>query len=215
MLLNITNGDYLNAKLSKEYEGGFFPFREAIIQGLTCEKILSDEFVSLRANSLGVSEDFYKNNAEELLQFVSNHNKYKKLKLWFGKDTFCQLNLLTLLALLEQINYKGVVDIITIDDETGDVLNVTNNVVLGEYQNLYKTILIEKTMPLSYGVIERRAIELYFDYLSPNGFLANLVRKNVQLSEMELVILLLEQSKEYGLSDVNVKEIISKVKVEG
>ena len=67
-------------------------------------------------------------------------------------------------------------------------------VVLGEYQNLYKTILIEKTMPLSYGVIERRAIELYFDYLSPNGFLANLVRKNVQLSEMELVILLLEQS---------------------
>ena len=210
MLLNITNGDYINAKLSKELDGEFIPFREAMIQGLACEKILSEEFISVRANSLGVSEDLYKNYSKELLQFVSSHNKYKKLKLWFGKDTFCQLNLLTLLALLEQINYLGEVEFVIIDDETGNILLSPQTAKLGIYQNLYKTVIIERVMPNHFGVIDKRAIELYFDYLSPNGYLANLVRENANLSGEELVILVLKNSCEYGLSDLNAKELISK-----
>ena len=210
MLLNITNGDYINAKLSKELDGEFIPFREAMIQGLACEKILSEEFISVRANSLGVSEDLYKNYSKELLQFVSSHNKYKKLKLWFGKDTFCQLNLLTLLALLEQINYLGEVELVIIDDETGNILSSPQTAKLGVYQNLYKTVIIERVVPKHFGVIDKRAIELYFDYLSPNGYLANLVRENANLSGEELVILVLKNSCEYGLSDLNAKELISK-----
>ena len=212
MLLNITNGDYLNAKLSKENDGEFFPFREAMIQGFTCEKIFSDEFISLRAKSLGVSETDYKNYAKEILQFISNHSTYKKLKLWFGKDTFCQLNLLTLLALLEQINYLGEVELVIIDDETGNILSSPQTAKLGVYQNLYKTVIIERVMPNHFGVIDKRAIELYFDYLSPNGYLANLIKQNSSLSGEELLLLILENSKEYGLSDLNVKELILKTK---
>ena len=213
MLLNITNGDYLNAKLSKKYEGEFFPFREAIIQGEVTSTVLDDEFIKVRAKSLGVSEEYYKQNAEKLIDFTKNHNKYSSLKLWFGKDTFCQLNLLTLLALLEQINYIGEISLVLIDDETGSIIGQEKRVELGVYREIYNKILIEKQPTSKLGDIDERAIELYFDYLSLDGYLANLIRENLSLSEDELMVLLLNSSKEYGLSDLNIRELIARVKI--
>ena len=213
MLLNITNGDYLNAKLSKKYEGDFFPFREAIIQGEVTSTVLDDEFIKVRAKSLGVSEEYYKQNAEKFIDFTKNHNKYSNLKLWFGKDTFCQLNLLTLLALLEQINYIGEISLVLIDDETGSIIGKEKRVELGVYREIYNKILIEKQPNSKLGDIDKRAIELYFDYLSLDGYLANLIRENLSLSEDELMVLLLNSSKEYGLSDLNIRELITRVKI--
>ena len=213
MLLNITNGDYLNAKLSKENEGEFFPFREATIQGNLTQAILSEDFIKARAESLSVTVDYYKKNAQNVLDFIQNHARYSKLKLWFGDDTFCQLNLLTLLALLEQINYSGEIEIVIVDDETGSVVASTHGVKLGQYYNLYKKILLNGQMPDETGAISKRAIELYFDYLSPNGHLANLARQNADLEQSELVVLLLKNSKEYGLSDLNVKELLKREKI--
>ena len=213
MLLNITNGDYLNAKLSKENNGEFFPFREAIIQGEVTSTILNSEFIKIRAKSLGVSQEFYKEQAKEIFAFASCHEKYSKIKLWFGKDTFCQLNLLTLLTYLEQINYIGKIELVLIDDETGNIIKDGIEVLLGQYSKIYKTLLIDRLMPINFGVIQSRAIELYFDFLSPNGELAKLIRQNQNLNEEELLVLLLENSKEYGLSDLNVKDLISRVKI--
>ncbi len=213
MILNITNGDYLNAKLSKENEGEFFPFREAMIQGLASSPIFDECFISQRAKSLGVSEELYKEKAKDLLEFSLRHEKYSKLKLWFGADTFCQLNLLTLLAFLEQINYSGDIELVIIDDETGNILQDGISVKLGQYSKIYQAVLIKKQMPNVLGVIDKRAIELYFDFLSPNGELATMIHKNQNLTEEELVVLILENSKDYGLSDLNVKELISRVKI--
>ena len=213
MLLNIANGDYLNDRFSKEKEGEFFPFREAMFQGLATSTILDNEFIKVRAKSLGVSEEYYKEKAKDVLELANCHSKYSKIKLWFGKDTFCQLNFLTLLAYLEQINYIGQIELVLIDDETGNVIVDGINVVLGEYLNVYKTILLEKQMPKSLGIIEKYAIELYFDFLSPNGELASLIKQNQNLTEEALIILLLNNSKDYGLSDLNVKELISRVKI--
>ena len=210
MIINITNGDYLNAKLSKENEGEFFPFREAIIQGEVTQEVFSDEFIQNRAKSLGVSQDEYRQKSAPLFNFITNHKSYKKLKLWFGKDTFCQLNLLTLLALFEQINYDGEIILNLICDETGEVLQENVKIELGQYFSIYKDVLISKQMPISLGVIEKRAIDLYFDYLSPNGKLINLVKENQNLSQNELVSLLLENTKEYGLSDLNIIELIER-----
>ena len=213
MILNITNGDYLNDKLSKENEGEFFPFREAMVQGDALCPILDANFIKLRAKSLGVSEELYKEKAKELLEFSLRHEKYSKLKLWFGADTFCQLNLLTLLAFLEQINYAGEIELAIIDDETGNTLKPSSSVKLGQYLAVYKTVLISKQMPDELGVINRRAIELYFDYLSLDGYLARLIKENRDLTENQLLVLLLESSKEYGLSDLNLKELILRVKI--
>ena len=212
MLINITNGDYLNEKLKKEYEGEFFPFREAMIQGETTQVVLDEEFVVARAKSLNVGVDFYRQYATEIFNFARTHSKYSKTKLWFGKDTFCQLNLLTLLAFLEQINYEGEILLNLVCDETGEILEEGVKVTLGQYSSLYKTVLIKKQKPTFLGSIDKKAIELYFDYLSPHGCLANLVKQNMDLSEKELVVLLLNSSKEYGLSDLNVIELIHRVK---
>ncbi|MBQ7374312.1 MAG: hypothetical protein IJW64_07130 [Clostridia bacterium] len=212
MLLNITNGDYLNSKLSKENEGEFFPFREAMMQGETTPVVLNDEFIKTRAKSLNVSQDLYIQNARDLINFADSHFNYSKLKLWFGKDSFCQLNLLTLLALLEQINYRGDIELALIDDESGEVLQSEISVKLGGYKSIYKTTLIDRQMIAELGVIEKRAIEFYFDYLSPNGKLANLVKQNANLSQEELIILLLNNSAEYGLSDILAKELITQIK---
>lgn len=213
MILNITNGDYLNAKLSKENEGEFFPFREAIIQGEVAYPILDVNFIKVRAKSLDVSEEIYMQNAKELLEFANCHDKYSNMKLWFGKDTFCQLNLLILLVYLEQIGYDGKIELVLIDDETGCVLQDGKTIELGQYFNVYRAVLLEKRMPNNLGVIDKRAIELYFDFLSPNGELATMIHKNQNLTEEELVVLILENSKDYGLSDLNVKELISRVKI--
>ena len=213
MILNITNGDYLNDKLSKENEGEFFPFREAMIQGEATYPILDDRFIKARAKSLNVSAEFYKEKAKDILELSRYHEKYSKLKLWFGKDTFCQLNLLTLLAYLEQINYVGEIEIDIIDDETGNTLQSDIKVVLGQYSAIYKAILMSKQMGTELGVIDRHAIELYFDYLSLDGYLANLIKENSNLDDNQLLVLLLESSKEYGLSDLNIKELISRVKI--
>lgn len=213
MLLNITNGDYLNDKLSKENEGEFFPFREAIIQGEVTSTVLNGDFIRIRAKCLGVIEELYKEKAKELLEFSLRNEKYSKLKLWFGADTFCQLNLLTLLAFLEQLNYAGQIELVIIDDETGNILKDGISVKLGQYLKIYQAVLIKKQKPDVLGVIDKRAIELYFDFLSPNGELATMIHKNKNLTEEELVVLILENSKDYGLSDLNVKELISRVKI--
>lgn len=213
MLLNITNGDYLNAKLAQENEGEFFPFREAMIQGEATYPILDNRFIKARAKSLNVSAEFYKEKAKDVLELLLCHKRYSKIKLWFGKDTFCQLNLLTLLAYLEQIYYVGEIEIVIIDDETGNTLQSDIKVVLGQYSAIYKAILMSKQMGTELGVIDRHAIELYFDYLSLDGYLANLIKENSNLDDNQLLVLLLESSKEYGLSDLNIKELISRVKI--
>ena len=130
--------------------------------------------------------------------------------MWFGKDTFCQINLLTLLAYLEQIQYCGNIKLNYIDDETFELLESNIDVKLGRYRKIYEDILISKRTPQNIGILSARAIDLYFEYHSERGVLANLVRVNSNKEITELITLLLEESKEYGLSDLQAGKLIKK-----
>ena len=218
MVLNITNGDYFNRYFLKnyntEYAGDAIPFREAMIQGDTEKEVLSNAFISTRAKVLNVDEKFYKENAKDILDFCNRHNAYREIRLWFGRDSFCQLNLLTLLALLEKIHYKGKISLYIIDDESFDVVEKNIPVTLGVYQDLYTKILIERIPAptiLQFGVIFKRAIELYYDYLSNDGNLAKYILENKEKDETTLIKELLLQTKEYGLSDLNIIELIKRI----
>ena len=120
------------------------------------------------------------------------------------------MNLLTLLAYLEQIRFDGKVILNYIDDETFELLDDNVTVTLGVYSVLYSEILINKNKPTDYGILVPEAIDLYFDYNSENGALAQLVRDNPSEDEASLVCLLLENSKAYGLSDLQAEAIIKK-----
>ena len=206
-ILNITNGDYFNEYFISRYGGLAVPFCEAMMDGETVENIYSEQFVALRAKSLNVTEDAYR---EKMHVYNSlSCNNYQMIHLWFGKDTFCQVNLLTLLAYLEQIEYRGELKLNYIDDETFAVLESNIDVKPGVYRKIYREVLILKKVPDDVGVLNATAIDLFFDYRSDNGKLAKLVRANAHKEKMELMRVLLEQSKDYGLSDLQAERLIN------
>lgn len=209
-ILNITNGCCFNSYFLSKHGGEAVPFREAMMDGNTVIDIYSEEFIALRSSALEVSAEEYKSNM--LVYNALSENDYDRLDLWFGKDTFCQLNLLTLLAYLEQTRYSGKVLLNYIDDETCAVLESDIEVELGLYKKLYEDILILKRLPRDVKILVPDAIALYFDYHSDNGALAKTVRANSNLPHLQLVFLLLATSKAYGLSDIQAEKLINKYK---
>lgn len=207
-ILNITNGDCFNEYFLTGFGGEAVPFCEAMMDGDGVSPIFSEAFVAKRCECLGIGEEEYRSK----MQFPFALGKMPaRLCLWFGKDTFCQMNLLTLLAYLEQIGYGGEIELKLIDDESFAVIG-EKSVSLGLYKKRYEEILIGKKMPASFGCLEEKAVELYFDYHSPDGFLADLVRENSDLEEMDLLCLLLEKSADYGLSDLQAQKLIRRVR---
>ena len=207
--LNITNGEYFNKHLISKYGGQAVPFCEVMMDGEVLSDIYSEAFISLRAKALNVSENEYR--AKMYAYEALKNNEYDSICLWFGKDTFCQMNLLTLLTYLEQIQYHGKLKLNYIDDETFGIIEADIEVSLGKYNKIFNDILIGKSAPLDIGVLCSRAIDLYFDYHSDNGALAELVKANSNKNKTELICLLLEQSKDYGLSDLQAGRLIDSV----
>ena len=206
-ILNITNGDVFNRYLLSKIGGEVVPFREAMMDGDTVLNVYSDEFIEARSKEHRVSREEY-----ESKMLTNDVCEYSKLNLWFGKDTFCQANLLTLLAYLEQIQYSGEIALNYIDDETFEVIEADVKVEISGYANLYNEILIKKSKSKDVGVLVYRAFELYFEYHSYDGALAKIVRENSTMQDGDLICLLLKKSKEYGLSDIQAAKLIKKYK---
>ena len=206
-ILNITNGDYFNQYFMNKFGGIAVPFCEVMMDGVTELYIYSEEFVILRAKSLNVTEKEYR--AKMYVHDALKYNNYEKICLWFGKDTFCQMNLLTLMAYLEQIEYQGELKVNYIDDETFEMLESDIDVKLGVYNKIYEDVLIMKKVPENVGILSPKAIDLFFDYHSENGFLVKLIMANADKGKKELINFLLEQSKDYGLSDLQIERLIN------
>ena len=168
--------------------------------------IFSEDFIRLRSKVLNINEEQYKEKM--YVKNYLNKNTYSELNMWFGKDTFCQMNLLALLKYLEQIDYHGKIILNYIDDETFKTVESNINVTLGIYSNIYKKVLILKQMPNETGVLDENAIKLYFDYHSENGKLAKIVKLNPDKSKFDLICFLLAESKDYGLSDLQAERLI-------
>lgn len=204
--LNITNGDYFNQYFISRFGGIAIPFCESMMDGDTAAIIYSQQFVELRAKSLNVTENEYR--SKMYVHEALKNKEYRSICLWFGKDTFCQVNLLTLLAYLEQIQYKGKLNLNYIDDESFEVIESNIDVELGIYRKIYEDVLIMKAAVKDVGVLDERAIDLFLDYRSDEGALAKLVRINANKEKGELIRLLLEKSKEYGLSDLQAEKLV-------
>ena len=215
-VLNITNGDSFNEYLLKKYGGEAVPFCEAMMDGDTVPCVYSDEFVALRARTLGVSYEEYRS---KMHVYNALKKDYSQLRLWFGKDTFCQANLLTLLSYLEEIGYGGSVVLIYIDDGTFEIKSPEIDIKLGcrkigFYKKIYEKILVSKCRSEKFGSLISKAFDLYFDYHSDDGALACLVRENLHMDDTALVTLLLEKSSEYGLSEQQAEKLIKKYRSE-
>ena len=85
--LNITNGDCFNEYFISNFGGIAVPFCEAMMDGETVANIYSQQFISLRAKSLNITENEYR--SKMYVYDALNNQIYPSICLWFGKDTFC------------------------------------------------------------------------------------------------------------------------------
>lgn len=185
-------------------------FNEAMCYGKTSSTIFSTEFVKTRSKVHNVSLDQYKNITMDELQPLLSQS-FDKLVLWFDFDMFCQINILTLLAWLDQVEYYNPVTLVLVDDEFNPV---TKQIIHPKgYKEIYNIVLIEKQLPDSALPNSlHKGIQSYLTYLNPDSDLMQYIHKHRNLPEEELLLLLLTNFKEYGLGDTHYIELIRTTK---
>lgn len=207
--LNILNGqamyDYFK-KTRHIKDEVMVPFNEAMCYGQASEDIFSEKFIHVRSQSLNVPIDQYKEITLEPLSPLFSKTP-TLLTLWFDTDMFCQINVLTLLAWLDQNNFHQSVLIYTVDDQF-DIINKERVEPKG-YKALYRHVVLNKSMPEHVELpYLNKGIKLYLNYLQPDGELITFINEHKALPENELVALLLRKFTHYGLGDIQYLEII-------
>ena len=182
------------------------PFNEAMCYGDTCSEIFSDSFTQLRAKVHHVSPQQYIERTLKPLKPLF-HENFTQISLWFDEDMFCQINILTILAWLDQTDYKGGIELHIV----GDKFEPKDRFTLKAegYYTMYKQVLIQKEMP-KYVFPEplKNGIELYLNYLQKDSDLIRFIKKYQDISEEELMIKLMVEFQHYGLGDTQYLEII-------
>ena len=182
------------------------PFNEAMCYGDTCSEIFSDRFTQLRARVHHVSPQQYIERVLKPLKPLF-HENLLGISLWFDEDMFCQINILTILAWLDQTDYKGRIELHIV----GDKFEPKDRFTLKAegYYTMYKQVLIQKEMP-KYVFPEplKNGIELYLNYLQKDSDLIRFIKKYQDISEEELMTKLMVEFQHYGLGDTQYFEII-------
>ena len=163
-------------------------------------------FTQLRAKVHHVSSQQYIETTLKPLKPLFYEN-FTGILLWFDEDMFCQINILTILAWLDQTDYKGGIELHIV----GDKFEPKDCFILKAegYYTMYKKVLIQKEMP-KYVFPEplKNGIELYLNYLQKDSDLIRFIKKHQDISEEELMIKLMVEFQHYGLGDTQYLEII-------
>lgn len=182
------------------------PFNEAMCYGNTCDDIFSDDFTEIRAKVHHVTPEQY---AEITLNPLHPlfYEEFNRIALWFDDDMFCQINILTILAWLDRTDYKGAIDLHIVGTNFQSVGYFS--LKPKGYYALYKRVLIHKKFPQDvYPNPLKKGIELYLNYLNKDSDLMLFIQRHQYVPVKELVFVLIENFKEYGLGDTQYLEII-------
>lgn len=214
-ILNILNGQMMynyfkENNLMKDHE--YAPFNEAMCIGDYGEYIFSEEFIEYRCNTHKVTMNNYSEVVLKPLEGLLK-NKYDCIVLWFGEDMFCQINLLTILAYLDEIKYSGKVIFQLIIEETMEIKESYIEVNLEGYKEIYKQVMIHKQIPSDVPLfIMNDGIKLYFEYIKEENEITEYIKKNIRLTEENLIGELLRIFNKYGLGDIQYMNLINKCK---
>ncbi len=182
------------------------PFNEAMCYGNTCNDLFSNEFTEIRAKVHHVTPVQYTEITLKPLQPLFSE-KFTHIALWFDADMFCQINILTILAWLDQAEHTDAIDLYIVDDQFEPVGHFT--LKTKGYYAIYKQVLIDKAMPKNiYPGPLKKGVELYLNYLNKDSDLMLYIQKHQDVPEEELMLALLKKFKDYGLGDTQYLEII-------
>lgn len=213
MRLNITSGDYFNNYIKTKENGIFLPFNESILTGPVDINIFSSKFINIRSNYHAVSKDEYLNKLSNIVN-PNYINTFDEINLWFGEDTFCVINLITILAYLEQIKYSGIIYYTRIDDYTNKIIKEKELIKLGIFNKVYETVILNKTFIQTDISFIDTTITNYLDLHNGLDNVSKYIKNNFDLDDNTLLINSLNNSKDLGLSDVIIQKIINKFKYE-
>lgn len=138
MKINITNGEEFTKYISTQKTERFIPYNEAIIAGHPLYPLFADEFIFERCNTHNVSKDMYMSKKVQFLDVISNITPKDIIILWFEKDTFCQINLLSILTFLEQKKIKNKIYLNIIDESTKKIIERKVEIQLNNFTKSYK-----------------------------------------------------------------------------
>lgn len=214
-VLHILNGGCMMDEFQKNKwcneKFTYVPFNEAMCWGEADEEIFSQAFIEKRIQSLNVTIEQYRNIVLKPLEPLFN-NEFDTIVLWFGDDMFCQINMLTILAYLEQRNFDGDVLFYMAVESTDEMLpNVYEIDINGSCQK-YKSIICnkhmpnEKLMPVLY-----QGVLLYLNYLNKDSAINRYIIEHINKSEKQLINELFDKFPQYGLGDLQYKMMIRNI----
>ncbi|GKU27445.1 helix-turn-helix transcriptional regulator [Clostridium folliculivorans] len=205
--LNMLNFFRKNQLINKNE--AYVPFNEAMCWGETAEEIFSPEFIEKRTRSLKSTLEEYKKIVIEPLKPLFDE-EFDIIVLWFGDDMFCQMNLITILAFLEQIHFKGDVLFCMAEEQTDTMLPDAFEIDIENYTEIYKTIMCYrkkcdiKLLPVTY-----QAMNLYLTYREENSDIKRYIKNYI--NKEDLIKDLLTLFPQYGLGDLQYKWMIEEI----
>ncbi len=212
-ILNVLNGQMMYEEFAKQQLMGnsdYVPFNEAMCTNPTTSPIFSEEFKKIRATGHQVSLEDYELLTVKPLQSLLT-NDYQCIVLWFGDDMFCQMNLLTVLAFLEQQGYQGKVYYHMVKEVTYDVEET--EIVLGDYMEIYEQVLMQHRPPKATLLpVMYQGIQLYFNYLKEENEITMYIKKHLDMPRNDLIKQLFNLFPHYGLGDRQYSKLIEKNK---
>ncbi|RIW31378.1 AraC family transcriptional regulator [Bacillus salacetis] len=212
-VLNIFNGQVMYEEFKRGGLMGnsdYAPFNEAMCVHPTTATIFDNAFIQTRASGHHDSVENYRNKVIKPLHNLFEEN-YNYIVLWFGEDMFCQMNLLTILAYLEQSQYKGKVFLNSFREDEFKVSQT--ELTLGSYHSIYKEVLVHHKKPAGELLpVMYQAIELFLEMQTENNTVVKYISKNKHLPKSELLERLFEVFPTIGYGDTQYMELINKTK---
>jgi hypothetical protein len=212
--LNILNGQVMFNHFTQHHldeNNVCAPFNEAICVGEVSVDIFSNQFNQYRCNAHHITMEQYQEKALHPLRPLFN-NQFEDITLWFDDDMFCQINLLTLLAYLDQIRFTKKI-IFNLVNHEFKLINHFNLGVQG-YHEIYKQVLINKCIPQNIPLsIMEKGIRLYLEYIKEENEITAYIRKHKGIPKNEFIAELFRTFPQYGLGDIQYLQLIQRCRI--
>lgn len=123
---------------------------------------------------------------------------------------FCQMNMLTVLAYIEQVGYKGKVFFHMVNEMTYEVEAI--EISPAGYKEVYRQVLIQHQLPKAQLIpVMFQGIRLYLEYLKKDNEITAYIKKHPDKPQNELLKHLFQLFPQYGLGDVQYLKIIETI----
>lgn len=211
-VLHVLNGKCMLEDFTKH---GYFkenctyiPFNEVMCWGRGGENLFSRDFILHRVEALKTSiEDYQKIVLEPLKPLFKKD--FNTIVLWFGKDMFCQINLLSIMAYLNYHQFRGDVLLCIKDEARDQMLNEAYAVDIEGCYQIYKSVVCQHEMPKNKLMpVMYQAINLYLNYRNQSSKINRYIREHIDKNYDSLLRDLMTRFEEYGLGDLQYKMMI-------